>query len=142
MELLVKRTTFTEESTVGELYVNGKFECYVIEDKDRGLTKDMPLATIEQKKVYGKTAIPKGRYEVAITFSNHFQKYLPLLLGVPGYEGIRIHSGNTAADSLGCILPGKIKGKNVVQQSRPAFEALFSKLKAVEKKEKIFITIQ
>lgn len=142
MEILVVRKDRTEESTVSEVYVDGKFECWAIEDKDRGLKDSMSEADIKKLKVHGKTAIPTGRYQVVLSFSNRFQKYLPEVLHVKGYAGIRIHPGNTAADSEGCILPGKAKGKNVVQQSRPAFEALFKKMKAVEKKEKIFITIQ
>lgn len=142
MELILKRRVFTEESTIGELYVDGKLECLVLEDKDRGLAQGQDLNTIKQIKIAGKTAIPKGRYEIAITFSNRFQKYLPLLIGVPGYEGVRIHVGNTAKDTEGCLLPGKIKSTNAVLQSKVAMEALFKKLKAVEKKEKIFITIK
>lgn len=141
MELKLVRTEKTEESTIGNLYVNGIWEAFVLEDKDRGLTQSMPLDEIKSLKVHGKTAIPAGKYEVAITFSNRFQKYLPLLLNVPGYEGIRIHPGNTEADSSGCLLPGKTRGLNLVGESRKAFADLFAKLKAVEKKEKVFIEI-
>jgi hypothetical protein len=142
MQIVLKRKEFTEQSTIGEIWVDGKLECLCIEDKDRGLTKDMPLAEVKAKKVYAKTAIPKGTYQVILSFSNRFQKYLPELLEVPGFAGIRIHAGNTADDSEGCILPGKIKGTNRVAESRVAFNALFAKMKAVEKKEKIWITIQ
>lgn len=141
MELELKRKTFTEESTIGELYVNGVFECFILEDKDRGLDAKMPLLELNQKKKFGITAIPTGKYEIALTFSNRFKVYLPLLINVPGYEGVRIHPGNKAADTEGCLLPGKQKGLNVVSTSKVAFDILFKKLKAVEKKEKIFITI-
>ena len=144
MELLLKRHTRTEKSTIGDLLVNGVFECNVLEDKDRGLNKSMPLSEIQLHKIKGITAIPSGRYEIALTFSNAFQKYLPLLIEVPGYTGVRIHSGNTAEHSLGCLLVGKYDKKtpDFVGGSRLAFDALFKKLKAVEKKEKIFITIE
>jgi hypothetical protein len=141
MELELVRKTRSEISTIGDLAVNGQFECFILEDKDRGLTKDMTLSELVSKKVPGKTAIPSGRYEVAITFSERFQKMLPLLLDVPAYAGIRIHPGNTAADTEGCLLPGTTKGTDVVSNSRVAFAALFEKLKAAAANEKIFITI-
>jgi len=141
MELKLIRKERTEESTIGELSINGVHECFVLEDKDRGLTQSMTLEEIKAGKVHGKTAIPAGRYEVAITFSNRFQKYLPLLINVPGYEGIRIHPGNKAEHTEGCLLPGKTRGINVVGESRKAFADLFAKLKAVEKREKVFIEI-
>lgn len=133
MELIVTRKWKTEKSSIGELLINGAFECYTLEDRERGT---------KEKKVFGSTAIPLGRYEIAITFSNNFQTYLPLLLKVPGYEGVRIHPGNTDADTLGCILVGCGKGKDLISESRKAFNSLFKKMKAVSKKEKIFITIK
>jgi len=142
MELKLIRKERTEESTIGDLFINGAFECFVLEDRDRGLKQSMPLAEIQAAKVYGKTAIPAGRYEIAITFSNRFQKYLPLIIGVPGYEGIRIHPGNKAPDTHGCLLPGEFRAVNQVTNSKKAFGKLFDKLKAVEKKEKIFIIIE
>jgi hypothetical protein len=142
MEIKVKRKEFTEESTISEVFVDGKFECYCIEDKDRGLLDSMSETEVKSKKIYAKTAIPKGRYNVVISFSNRFKKYLPEILNVKGYLGIRIHPGNTAADSEGCLLPGTTKAKDFVGNSRIAFDALFKKMKAVEKKEKIYITIK
>lgn len=129
MELQVKRMEFSEESTIGELWVNGVFECYTLEDKVRPV------------KIAGKTAIPPGRYEVIINFSQRFQKQLPLLLNVPNYEGVRIHSGNTAANTEGCILVGETKTENFVGESRWAFNRLFEKLKAASETEKIFLEI-
>lgn len=141
MNLKLIRKQFTEESTIGELYINDVFECFIIEDKDRGLQKMMTPNEIAIKKLHGVTAIPYGIYEVAITFSNRFKTYLPLLMGVTGYEGVRVHKGNRASESEGCLLPGTSKGNNVVNSSKVAFDKLFAKLKAVEKKEKIFIEI-
>jgi hypothetical protein len=129
MELQIKRMEFSEESTIGELWVNGVFECYTLEDKVRPV------------KIAGKTAIPPGRYEVIINFSQRFQKPLPLLLNVPNYEGVRIHSGNTAANTEGCILVGETKTENFVGESRWAFNRLFEKLKAASETEKIFVEI-
>jgi len=140
MKLKLIRKTFTETSTIGELYVNDQFECFILEDKDRGLSQSRPTEA-QDLKVYAKTAIPKGTYDVGITFSNRFKQYLPLLINVPAFEGIRIHSGNTADHTEGCLLPGVTMSRDMVQQSKKAFAALFKKLKAVEKTEKITIEI-
>src|SRR2546423_440555 len=94
MQLQLKRKTFTDKSTIGELAVNGVFECFTLED------------VVRPEKIKRETAIPAGRYEIAITFSDKFQKFLPLLLNVPNYEGVRIHSGNRPEDTEGCILVG------------------------------------
>jgi hypothetical protein len=116
--LTIRRTVLTPTSSIGELYVDGVFECYTLED------------TVQEEgiKIDGDTAIPVGTYRVIIDFSNRFQKPLPHILNVPGFEGIRIHCGNTAADTEGCILLGQEKGANTVLFSRPAFNAFFAKL--------------
>jgi len=129
MELKLARKTFTEESTIGELTVDGKFECFTLEDKVRAV------------KVHGKTAIPEGIYEVIINFSPRFKKQLPRLLNVPNFDGILIHPGNTAANTDGCILVGTSKSKDFVGSSRAAFNKLFPKLQAGMKKGKIFIQV-
>ena len=129
MELRVERTDFSETSTIGKLYVDDQFECYTLEDKVRPV------------KIKGKTAIPAGRYEVIINFSQRFGRMLPLFLNVPNFEGVRIHPGNTAADTEGCILVGETKDAEFIGQSRLAFEGLFNKLKTASETEKIFIEI-
>ncbi len=141
MRLKLIRKTFTETSTIGELFINDQFECFILEDKDRGITQSQPLEVVKEHKKFGITAIPKGTYEIAITFSNRFKQYLPLLMNVPAFEGIRIHSGNTADHTEGCLLPGVTMSRDMVQQSKTAFKKLFTKLKAVEKTEKITIEI-
>ena len=129
MELRVERTDFSETSTIGKLYVDDQFECYTLEDKVRPV------------KIMGKTAIPAGRYEVIINFSQRFGRMLPLFLNVPNFEGVRIHPGNTAADTEGCILVGETKDAEFIGQSKLAFEGLFNKLKTASESEKIFIEI-
>jgi hypothetical protein len=129
MNIRVLRKTFTEDSTIGELTVNGQPECFTLEDKVRAV------------KIHGNTAIPAGIYEVTITFSEKFKKPLPLLLNVPNFAGIRIHSGNTAVDTEGCILVGTTKGPDRVNNSRVAFKALFAKIEAALNKEKVFIEV-
>jgi hypothetical protein len=129
MELQLKRTDFFENSTIGELSVDGQLECYTLEDKVRPV------------KIKGETAIPAGRYEVIINYSQRFNRLLPLLLNVPDFEGVRIHPGNTAADTEGCVLVGMTKEQEFIGQSRVAFEQLFAKLKPASETEKIFIEI-
>jgi hypothetical protein len=131
LELRVSRTIFTERSTIGELYVDGTLHCHTLEDRVRS----------GGVKVYGETAIPAGRYEVIITYSNHFKKELPLLLNVPNYEGVRIHAGNTAADTLGCILVGKSKGEDRIWDCKPVFDSLMEKIRISVPAKKCFITI-
>jgi len=82
-----------------------------------------------------------GRYEVVVTFSQRFQRPLPLLLGVPHFTGVRIHPGNTDADTEGCILVGRTKGENFIGESRSAFSLLFLKLQQAVQREKVFIEI-
>lgn len=143
MELELHRDVFSENSTTGKLYVDGAFQCFTLEDKDRGLLQSDSLDELKQKKIYGKTAIPKGRYPVIITYSEHFGKDMPLLVNVPDYDGVRIHSGNVAADTLGCILVGQARTLDEVINSRIAFAPLWEKIKnAIDNNQKVFITIQ
>jgi hypothetical protein len=135
MELKLIRETFTEKSTIGSLYVNGIFFCYTLEDKDRRLESG-------GVKEYAKTAIQRGKYKVVLSFSNRFKKYLPELINVPQFAGIRIHAGNKAEDSEGCILVGATKTVDFIGQSQVTFGKLMKAIQAVEKIEKINITIE
>ena len=126
MKLHVKRLHKTDNSTIGELTIDGIFQCYTLEDVER------------EVKIKSETAIPKGTYKVIINKSNRFKRLLPLLLDVKGFEGIRIHSGNTNHDTEGCILVGETRGKDFVGKSRKAFDKLFEKMK---KAKEITITI-
>lgn len=142
MELQVTPLFKNANCTISHLFIGDKFECFILEDVDRGLKQFMPLADIKAKKVHAKTCIPEGRYEIEITYSNRFKKPLPLLLSVPGFEGIRIHPGNTAENTEGCLLPGtEVKGDSVIN-SRVAFAALFNKIQDALKTEKVFIIIR
>lgn len=142
MEILLKIIHKNPDSTIGELFLNGKFFAYTCEDTDRGLLQTMSLAEIKAKKVHGKTAIPRGRYAVILSMSERFKKYLPEIINVPGYAGVRMHIGNTAADTDGCILVGMSTDGKRVLDSKTAMTYLMKALQAVEKKEKIWITIQ
>jgi hypothetical protein len=141
MNIKVIRKTFTEVSTIGELYINDTFFCYTLEDKDRDINKDGDLKDAGETKVYGLTAIPRGTYNLVLSFSNRFQKYLPEIQKVEGFEGIRIHAGNKAEDSHGCILLGTTKGANFIGASVAAMTKFMAELKKVEKTEKITIQI-
>lgn len=133
-DLILKRRWYTDESTVGELYLGEEFLCYCLEDTVR---KGMV-------KVYGKTAIPSGKYEIVINFSDRFKKMMPLLLDVPGFTGIRIHSGNIAADTDGCLLTGldyNPQTPDLIGRSRDAFNIVFPRIQDYVSKEKLFIII-
>ena len=154
MELKVIRKAKAPEYTIGKLYVDGIYVCDTLEDCDRGLTQDMPLEEIKAKKVYGKTAIPTGTYEIDMnTVSPKFEKRswakpfggkLPRLVNVPGYEGVLIHVGNTSESTSGCLLVGKNSVKGMVTDSSRTFISLMSKylLPAKLRGEKITLTIE
>jgi hypothetical protein len=129
--LELTRIWYTAMSTIGELTIDDRFECYILEDADR-LKK-------RRKKVYGKTAIPRGTYEVRLTYSPRFKKKLPVLANVPGFTGIRIHAGNTPEDTEGCLLPGLTRSENFVGLSKRAFGKLIRKLEGAEREGKRII---
>lgn len=118
MKLKLVRTECNDEETIGELYVDGVFECYTLED----VVRDFSI------KVHGETAIPYGIYDIIISYSPRFGRYLPLLLDVPNFSGIRIHAGNTHKDTEGCLLVGTQKGKDSILNSRKAFATLYNKM--------------
>lgn len=134
MELTLNRIFLGSSATIGELLINDKHLCDTLEDRVRP----------EGEKVYGKTAIPEGTYEVKLTYSPRFKKILPEILNVPNFSGIRIHSLNKAEESEGCIGVGEWNGKdtNWISNSRKAFNKLFAILQeASDRGEKITITI-
>lgn len=153
MQLTLERKWRKDAYTIGKLYVNGEFFSNTLEDKDRGLTSSMTLEEINKKKIYGQTAIPSGTYEVKMTYSNRFnsrawgKKYddkVPELLNVKGFGGVRIHPGNKAADTLGCILVGKNSAVGMVTNSQAYYFKLLDNyiVPATKKNEKIMLTIK
>ena len=92
-----------------------------------------------EMKIPKKSAIPEGSYRVVVTKSRRFQKYLPLLVGVPGFEGVRIHAGNTSRDTEGCILVGQNLQVGKVLWSRITLEKL---MKLIENEKVIYLTIK
>lgn len=138
MEINVKREPSTDKATIGELSINGVHECYTLED----VVREVEGEPVEKWKIKGKTAIPRGRYEVLMTYSPKFGRVMPQITGVPGFDGIRIHPGNTDADTEGCLLVGTSRGEDAIYNSRLAFVALDTKLAAfIAKGEQVFITI-
>lgn len=128
MELTLTRTEEINEATIGELTLDKEFICFTLEDKVREPAEPHvnldKAAWVRSWKIPGKTAIPRGRYEVIINWSNRFGLLLPLLVAVPGFEGVRIHPGNKKEDTEGCILLGLAKQKDTVLLSRKAQGAL------------------
>lgn len=128
--------------TIGLLYADGKFVCNTLEDTDRGLTSAMSERQIASIKVKGKTAIPTGVYSIIVTYSPRFKKQMPLLYNVKGFEGVRIHSGNTANDTEGCILCGKNTEVGKVTSSRIWTEKVYELINnAIRKRESVTIEI-
>lgn len=142
MNITLNRIAKKPKYTIGKLYIDGEYFCDTIEDTDRGLTQTMTDAQIKSKKVHGQTAIPTGTYRVIISYSNKFKRQMPLLLNVPGFLGIRIHSGNTEKDTEGCLIVGKNKVVGKVIESKDTYNKLFSILCEANKKEAIKITIK
>lgn len=135
MELTLNRIFLGSSATIGELYVDGEHIADTLEDRVRP----------EGEKIYGKTAIPEGTYEMVLSYSPRFKKILPEILNVPNFTGIRIHCGNSSADSSGCILVGTWDGEKEdwVSDSKIAFNKLMSLLEeATNNKEKVTITVK
>lgn len=135
MELTLNRIFLGGSATIGELLINDKHLCDTLEDRVRP----------EGEKVYGKTAIPEGTYEVKLTHSPRFKKILPEILNVPNFSGIRIHTGNSSKDTEGCIIVGTWDGEKEdwVGSSKIAFDKLMTLLEeATNNKEKVTITVK
>lgn len=137
MQLLLRRTRFYDTHTTGQLYINGEYFGFTLEDKVR----EVGGVPIEKWKVYGETAISRGSYEVVLETSPRFGPDTITLQKVPGFTGIRIHAGNTADDTEGCILVGYRIGRGgviVPGTTRPALRDL----KAILRRANEPITIQ
>ena len=138
MEIKVIRNILMNDYTIGKLYIDDVYICDTIEDRCRKIEK-------KEDKVYGRTAIPHGRYPVILDYSPKYSKMMPHILDVPYFSGIRIHCGNSDEDSLGCLIVGEyvpgVAG-GWVSNSKLAYSKVFDKIKqASDKGERIFITI-
>jgi len=123
MELKLIRKEFTDKGAIGELYVNGEYEC------------------LTSEKIGGAGVIPAGAYDVVVDFSSRFQRLLPHLVNVPNFEGVYIHPGDADKDAGGCILLGQTMGQDSISGSKQAFEALFAKLQDLPATELIILEI-
>ena len=133
MKLILTRHARRADYTIGRLEdENGKKICDTLEPIWRNYDGG-------EMKIPRKSAIPEGSYRVVVTKSRRFQKYLPLLVGVPGFEGVRIHAGNTSRDTEGCILVGQNLQVGKVLWSRITLEKL---MKLIENEKEIYIIIK
>lgn len=131
MLISVVRKPSKNGATLGDLFIDGVHECYTLEDE------------IREEKIPGQTAIPSGKYRIALTKSPRLGKVTPELLNVPNYTGVRIHSGNRAEDTEGCILVGEDKGDAVIYRSREAFVELMAAISmAIEGGEQVWIEVE
>ena len=147
MVISIIRKPTEKGCTISTWYVDNAPFCVGLEDVVRGQG---------QPKIFGQTAIPAGTYQVKVTMSTRFKRRLPQLFDMPGKVtmfgsraigncGIRIHSGNYATDTEGCLLPGLAvaAGGTMVTNSRIAFERLFARIEtAIENNEPVTVTIR
>lgn len=138
MKIDLERVQCTPDATIGSLSIDGAWLCWTCEDAVR----EVPGQPVDTWKVPGKTAIPAGTYEVDVTMSQRFGRLLPVLLDVPGFTGVRIHPGNTAADTEGCLLPGLTRAGQSVGLSRRAFDQILPAIRgALARRERVTIRV-
>lgn len=141
MKLTLKRIALRPTYTIGKLYIDDVYFCDTIEDTVRDLNKNGKFDNGE-KKIHSKTAIPYGTYEIKWTYSPRFKKYTPQLMNVPSFEGIRIHAGNTSADTEGCLILGKNKQVGKVINSRDTINKFYPIIKEACSNGKVTIEIK
>ena len=143
MEIKLIRKYYQAKYTIGRLYVNNRFFSDCLEPPSLHLTERSALGTILIAKYKGYRAIPTGRYRILITRSRRFGRWLPLLLNVKGFEGIRIHAGNKPEDTRGCILLGFNRRKGYVLHSTRCVLTLVKMMtEAIAKGEKVFVEVR
>ena len=141
MKLTLKRIALRQTYTIGKLYIDDVYFCDTIEDTVRDINKNGKFDNGE-KKIHSKTAIPYGIYEIKWTYSPRFKKYTPQLMNVPSFEGIRIHAGNTSADTEGCLILGENKQVGKVLNSRATINKFYPIIKEACSKGKVTIEIK
>ena len=141
MKLTLKRIALRPTYTIGKLYIEDVYFCDTIEDTVRDINKNGKFDNGE-KKIHSKTAIPYGIYEIKWTYSPRFKKYTPQLMNVPSFEGIRIHAGNTSADTEGCLILGENKQVGKVLNSRATINKFYQIIKEACSKGKVTIEIK
>lgn len=141
MKLTLKRIALRSTYTIGKLYIDDAYFCDTLEDTVRDTNKSGKFDNGEQK-VKGKTAIPYGTYEIKWTYSPRFKKYTPQLMNVPSFEGIRVHAGNTSADTEGCLILGENKQVGKVLNSRATINKFYPIIKEACSNGKVTIEIK
>lgn len=141
MKLTLKRIALRPTYTIGKLYIDDAYFCDTLEDTVRDINKSGKFDNGEQK-IKGKTAIPYGTYEIKWTYSPRFKKYTPQLMNVPSFEGIRIHAGNTSADTEGCLILGENKQVGKVLNSRATINKFYPIIKEACSNGKVTIEIK
>lgn len=122
MRIKILRSSLWRDYTLGQLFVDGQYLCDTLEHP------------IREVKVYGKTAIPFGEYQVLVTFSPKFKRRLPLIKNVPNFDGVRIHCGNSLKDTAGCVLVGEWNGGNGLVNSISAEVAVTMKIEQAQRR--------
>ncbi len=130
-DFILTRVEFNPAFTIGDLTIGGHHVAWVCED----CVREVAGQPVADWKIKGSTAIPVGRYQIKRTFSNRFQVTMPQLMSVPGFEGIRIHPGNTAQDTEGCLLPGLERRVNGVGSSQLAYREVLKWLDSIERQD-------
>lgn len=141
MKLTLKRIALRPTYTIGKLYIDDAYFCDTLEDTVRDTNKSGKFDNGEQK-IKGKTAIPYGTYEIKWTYSPRFKKYTPQLMNVPSFEGIRVHAGNTSADTEGCLILGENKQVGKVLNSRATINKFYPIIKEACSNGKVTIEIK
>lgn len=141
MKLTLKRIALRQTYTIGKLYIDDAYFCDTLEDTVRDTNKSGKFDNGEQK-IKGKTAIPYGTYEIKWTYSPRFKKYTPQLMNVPSFEGIRVHAGNTSADTEGCLILGENKQVGKVLNSRATINKFYPIIKEACSKGKVTIEVK
>lgn len=141
MKLTLKRIALRTTYTIGKLYIDDAYFCDTLEDTVRDTNKSGKFDNREQK-IKGKTAIPYGTYEIKWTYSPRFKKYTPQLMNVPSFEGIRVHAGNTSADTEGCLILGENKQVGKVLNSRATINKFYPIIKEACSNGKVTIEIK
>lgn len=130
MDLILKREPPTLNFVMGALFIGGSKFCDTLEDPPR------------EAKVPTKTGIPYGRYQVTVTWSNRFQKRMPLVMNVPEFEGVRIHGGRDENDTEGCVLVGYRASIGLLKGGPMVSENLCKMIEQAEQSGKVFLTIE
>ena len=141
MKLTLKRIALRPTYTIGKLYIDDAYFCDTLEDTVRDTNKSGKFDNGEQK-IKGKTAIPYGTYEIKWTYSPRFKKYTPQLMNVQSFEGIRVHAGNTSADTEGCLILGEKKQVGKVLNSRATINKFYPIIKEACSNGKVTIEIK